>query len=145
MAETLAMFCGTLEKHSPKQTPGFPILFSRSSTQNRLRAVAISHNSWLHSRPKRPDGVWGPSSFLFSGRRGALHPVVEQPGRETDHSPPSSSEIKSNRSCIYHSVRRHNCTFLNTPDTLTNSISCLKTFLHIQGVLKDKPIPLFWC
>jgi len=43
------------------------------------------------SSPPRPDRFWGLPSFLYSGYREALSPVVKRPGRETDHLPPFSA------------------------------------------------------
>jgi hypothetical protein len=42
------------------------------------------------STPQRPDPLWGPPSLLSNGYRG-----VKQQGREADHSPPSSAEVKN--------------------------------------------------
>jgi hypothetical protein len=42
----------------------------------------------------RTDGLWGPLSLLSNGYRGALFPGVKRPGREADHSPPTSAEVK---------------------------------------------------
>jgi hypothetical protein len=49
------------------------------------------------------------------GTRGSF-PVVERPGREADHSPPSSAEVKNARS--YTSIPQHvfmACCLINTP------------------------------
>jgi hypothetical protein len=47
----------------------------------------------IFTSPCCPDRLWGPPSFLSSWYRG-LPPGVKRPGSETDHSPPTSSEIK---------------------------------------------------
>jgi hypothetical protein len=41
---------------------------------------------------KRPDRLWGPPSFLFSG---VLFRGVKWPGSDAEHSPPSSVEVKN--------------------------------------------------
>jgi hypothetical protein len=41
-----------------------------------------------------PDRLWGPPSLLYNGYRGVLSPGVRaRPGRDADHSPPSSAEV----------------------------------------------------
>ena len=49
---------------------------------------------------KGPDRLWGPHSFLFNGYVG-FFPGVKRPGREADHSHPSSAEVKNE--CRYNS------------------------------------------
>jgi hypothetical protein len=44
--------------------------------------------------PRRPDRLCGSTSLLSDGYRGALSPGVKWLGREADHSPPTSAEIK---------------------------------------------------
>jgi hypothetical protein len=39
-------------------------------------------------------GCGGPRNFLFSGYRGSS-PGVKRPGREVNHSPPSSDDVKN--------------------------------------------------
>jgi hypothetical protein len=46
------------------------------------------------SKPPRPERLWGPPSLLSNGVPGALSLGVKRPGREADHSPPSSAEVK---------------------------------------------------
>jgi len=43
--------------------------------------------------PPRLDGLWGPQSLLSNGYL-CLHPGVKRPGREAEHSPPPSTEVK---------------------------------------------------
>jgi hypothetical protein len=45
--------------------------------------------------PQRPDRLWGLPSLLSNGYQGALSPGVKGQGREADHSPPSSAEVKN--------------------------------------------------
>jgi hypothetical protein len=51
---------------------------------------AIPGGGWeVFSSPPRPERLWGPPSL-----QGALSLGVKWPGREADHSPPSSAEVK---------------------------------------------------
>jgi hypothetical protein len=46
------------------------------------------------SSPQCPHCPWGPPSLLSTGYQGALSLGVKRPGREADHPPPSSAEVK---------------------------------------------------
>jgi hypothetical protein len=46
------------------------------------------------SSPNRPDGLWGPPSLLFNGYRGYF-PGVKRSGREIDHAPACSTQVKN--------------------------------------------------
>jgi hypothetical protein len=52
--------------------------------------------------PKRPDWLWGPTSLLFSWYRGTVATTINWPGRNAGNWPPSSAEIRNERS--YSSV-----------------------------------------
>jgi hypothetical protein len=48
-----------------------------------------------------------PASYEI-GTGGFFHPEVKRPGREADHSPPSSAEVKNAWSCMStFSIRLH--------------------------------------
>jgi hypothetical protein len=48
------------------------------------------------SSPPRPERLWGPPSLLSNGYWGGGFSLgVKRPGREADHSPPSSAEVKN--------------------------------------------------
>jgi hypothetical protein len=47
------------------------------------------------SSPPRPDRLRGPPSLLFNGYQGLFPWEVKRPWCESDHSPPSSTEIKN--------------------------------------------------
>jgi hypothetical protein len=54
--------------------------------------VRVPVGSRIFSTSSRP--ALGPSHPPVQWVRGALSPVVKQPGREADHSPPTSAEVK---------------------------------------------------
>jgi hypothetical protein len=43
----------------------------------------------------RPDRLWGPPSLLPNGYRGSFPRGKARPGRDADHSPPSSAEVEN--------------------------------------------------
>jgi len=46
-----------------------------------------------------PHRLWGQPSLLYNGYRGSFPGRKQRPGRDADHSPPSSAEVE-NRSYI---------------------------------------------
>jgi hypothetical protein len=56
--------------------------------------VWVPVSSRIFSSPRRPDRLWGPPSLLSNGYKGAVSPVLKRPERETDHSPPTSAEVR---------------------------------------------------
>jgi hypothetical protein len=47
------------------------------------------------SSPQRPDQLWCPPTLLSNWYCGLFPQGVKRPGREADHSPPSSADIKN--------------------------------------------------
>jgi hypothetical protein len=64
--------------------------------------VRVPVGSRIFSSSQRPDRFWGPPNLLSNGYRGALSPGVKRQGREADHSPSTSAEIK--KTWIYTST-----------------------------------------
>jgi hypothetical protein len=54
----------------------------------------LERGSKIFSPLRRPDRLWGPTQPPIEWVPGALSPGVKWTGRETDHSPPTSAEIK---------------------------------------------------
>jgi hypothetical protein len=46
-------------------------------------------------QPVCPDQLWGPPNLLYNGYRGPFPGGKARPGRDADHSPPSSAEVKT--------------------------------------------------
>jgi hypothetical protein len=69
---------------------------------DRGLGVRVPVGSRIFSSPRSPDLLWGPPSLLSNGHRGALSPGVQRQGREADHSPPASAEVK--KTWIYTST-----------------------------------------
>jgi hypothetical protein len=57
--------------------------------------VRVPIGSRIFSSSRLPDHIWGPPSLLSNGYRGALSPAIKRSGREADHSPPASAEVKN--------------------------------------------------
>jgi hypothetical protein len=63
---------------------------------DRDSRVRFPGGGWefFSSPPLCPERLWGPPSLLSNEYRGSLSLGIKRPGRETDHSPPSSAEVK---------------------------------------------------
>jgi hypothetical protein len=68
--------------------------------------------------PKRSDRLWGPLSVLFNGHGAFYWQGVKYPGREADHSNPSS--VKELVELSLHSLIRLHCVYRNF--TFTKSV-----------------------
>jgi hypothetical protein len=87
--------------------------------------IRVPVGSRIFSFPNRPDRLWDPPNLLCNEYRGLLYPGVKRPGREVDHSPPTSAEVKkmwiytstshtpSWRSAVVHKLFRVAAPFFN--------------------------------
>jgi hypothetical protein len=64
--------------------------------------VRVPVGSRIFSSPHHPDRLWGPHQPPIQWVPGALSPGAKRPGREVDHSPPNSAEVK--KMWIYTSI-----------------------------------------
>jgi hypothetical protein len=67
---------------------GIALGYGLDDRDSRVPVLAAAGNFSLHL-------LWGPSSLLFNGYRELFPWGLKRPGREADHSPPSSAEVKN--------------------------------------------------
>jgi hypothetical protein len=70
---------------------GIALGYGLDDRGSRVRFLAVAGNVSLHYRVQNGSGAH-PASYPM-GTRGSF-PGVKRPGRESDHSPPSSAEVK---------------------------------------------------
>jgi hypothetical protein len=73
---------------------------SNSTLPTHFQQFAITLISLIQSRP-----ALGPTQPPIQWVPGVLYPGVNRPGREADHSPPSSTEVKN--ACSYTSAHSY--------------------------------------
>jgi hypothetical protein len=56
--------------------------------------VQVPVGARIYISPCRPDRLWGPLNLLPNGYWGLFPRGVKRPGREADHSPPTSADVK---------------------------------------------------
>jgi hypothetical protein len=66
---------------------------TRYRLDDRGVGVQVPVRSRIFSSPRRPDQLWSPPSLLSNGT-GGYFPGGKAAGREADHSPPNSAEVK---------------------------------------------------
>jgi hypothetical protein len=65
--------------------------------------VRVPVVSRIFSPPRRSDGLWVPANLPSNGYRGLFPRGVKRPGREVDHSPPTSADVKKTLGPHIHS------------------------------------------
>jgi hypothetical protein len=60
---------------------------------SKLRILCHVDQFLFFLYPLCPDGLWGPPSLLCNGYWGPFPGAKARPGRDADHSPPSSAEV----------------------------------------------------
>jgi hypothetical protein len=61
--------------------------------EDRGVGIRVPVGSRIFFPPNRPDRLWGSPSLVSNGYCG-FSPGVKRPGREADHSPTASAEVK---------------------------------------------------
>jgi hypothetical protein len=114
-------------------------------------SIPCKGKSWF-STPQSPDRLWGPPSLLYNGYRGSSL-GVKRPGREADHSLPSSAEVKNGgaipllpRMSLWHSSEliKHSDNFIVAASFLRQIIQCgpntkdRELFIYSAFLLKNQ-------
>jgi hypothetical protein len=95
---------------SNKYTKSIPnIIWSRSSSVNIVSGYGLDHRAievrgptearGFFLSPVCPDRLWGPPSLLSNGYRGPFLGGKVRPGRDADHSTPSTAQVVKSTSC----------------------------------------------
>jgi hypothetical protein len=88
-----------LQKYTASQTRWFyftVLVTSRGSSVSAVPGYGLDDQGDRGSIPGRglsPDRLWGPPSLLYNGYWGSFPGGKARPGRDADHSPPSSAEV----------------------------------------------------
>jgi hypothetical protein len=69
--------------------------------------VQVTVQLRIFTSPYSSDRLLGPPILLSNGYQRALSPGVKQQGRESDHSPPSSAEVKKTDQYIHAPICLH--------------------------------------
>ena len=94
-----------------------PVMLSGGSNTCRCKRFLSS--------PKSPDRLSDPQSLTCNEYRGYFL-GLKRPGREVDHTPPSSVEVKNELSCIpAHPVSLHGVEKENFMGMLTVRLDCI--------------------
>jgi hypothetical protein len=86
----LKLKCPLLSWHFREE----PIWSIEPGLGDRVFGDRVPVRSRIFSSPRRPDRLWGPPSFLPKGYRGLFPRGIKQQGRQADHSPAASAEVK---------------------------------------------------
>jgi len=70
--------------------------------QTPSKMIQLSQRIYISSSPPRPDRLWGPLASCPMGTRSSFY-RVKRPGREAEHSPPSSAKVKECVKLYFHS------------------------------------------
>ena len=90
-----------------------------------MRGSNSGRGKRLFSFLKRPDPLWDLLGLLFSRYRGPF-PRVKRPGREDNHSSPSSANV-------------HECSFTSVPPTRLHDLDCDKVTVTLRNTRRKSP------
>jgi hypothetical protein len=76
----------------------WPVIRISESRDNATGYGLDDRGAIIFTSPRRPDRLWGPLSLLSNGYRGLFPLGAKRPGREVDHSPPTSADVKKRES-----------------------------------------------
>jgi hypothetical protein len=94
--------CKILLPPSPQSRGSAVGIATGYGLDGRRAGVRVLVGARIFTSPCRPDWRWGPPSLLSNGYQRFFPRRVKRPGREADHSPPTSAEVK--KMCIYTST-----------------------------------------
>jgi hypothetical protein len=90
-------FCETF---ASSQGRSVPIVAKLQFGKPKILDSVCNREKIFSLLPRHPDQLWGPLSLLYN-RFQSLFPRVQHLDHETDHSPPSSAEVKNAQSCTF--------------------------------------------